>query len=130
MPVIPEVSLVAPTHELLMQRQQTYVFIAADPSIIALTPRRRFKQPSGSYVWEDLPPRPEQTFKMIPMAAGTKPTAILNGVERIADYTLLGMHDAVVDVHDWFMIGGIKYTVIEMADGHGYETKALVEAHG
>lgn len=130
MPVIPEVPLVAGSPEIAAQRRLTYAFIMADPTVIALTPRRRFKQPSGSYVWEDDPPRPEQTFKLIPMAAGTKPTTILNGVERIADYTLLGNHDAVMEVHDWFIINHQKYTVIELADGHGYETKALVEAHG
>lgn len=129
MPVLSE-PLVERIGELTVQRKLTHEFIHADPTIIALVPVTKYKQPSGSFVWADATPRPPQTFKMIPMSAGTKPTTILNGVERIADYTILGMYDAEIEVEDHFTIDGIKYTVIAIADGHDYETKALVEAHG
>lgn len=130
MPVIPEVPIVGPTPEITKQRELTYAFIQADPTLVTLTPVLRVKQPSGSYLMVDQPARPVQTFKMIPLTAGQKPTIVLNGIERIADYAMVGMHDAVVEVGDHWMMGNQKFTVIETADGHGYETKVLVEAHG
>jgi hypothetical protein len=52
-------------------------------------------------------------------------------VERVADYTLLGSHDAIMAVGDtWTGADGRRYEIIATEDGHGYQTKGLVMAHG
>jgi hypothetical protein len=113
-----------------INRELTWQYILNDPTSIILTPAVKTRQPDGSSKMVNQPPRAAQTFKLIPLIDGQKPTIVSAGVERIADYMLLGRHDAVVARDDWWLAGGKKYTVIEMAPGHGYEVKAMIEAHG
>jgi hypothetical protein len=53
-------------------------------------------------------------------------------VERIIDYTLLGMPDALVEVNDvWFLDSAPDdyFLVVAITDGHGWERKVLCERH-
>lgn len=115
-------------------RAGTVAFINQDPTVISLTPRVETKQASGASVWTDGTPREPQTFKLISQgftAHGAKRTVTLSGTERTIDYVLMGTWDAVVEVGDhWTDDNGRRFTVISLDDGHGYELKANVEAHG
>lgn len=112
-------------------RKQTQAFIATDPTSIVLIPSVRTRSASGGWTIEDGTPRPEQVFKMIPMTYQQKPTITVDGKERIVDYTLLGNWDAVMERGDhWTLPDGRRAEIIELAPGHGYETKGLVEIHG
>jgi hypothetical protein len=115
-------------------RQGTKDYIAQDPTSIALTPRVKTHTDSGSEVWEDGTPRAAQSFKLISIAftpQGTNPQITVDGVERIIGFYLLGAWDCVMEVGDhWVGSDGRRYEVIALMDGHGYETKGAVEAHG
>lgn len=129
MPVIPEIP--AGTAELDTQRALTWVYIQNDPTLITLIPQSKVKQANGSVLMVPGSPRAPQTVKLIPQIDGQKPTVNVNGVERIADLMLMARHDAEIARDDyWIGVDGRKYTVIEVAPGHGYEVKAMVEAHG
>lgn len=120
-----------PAAELAAQRRVTKAFIAADPEAITvtLTPHTRVRQPSGSYKDVDGTPRAPQRFKLSEMAFDQRPTITVAGVERLIDYHLIGPHDAIVQVGDWWMDGPTKYEVVGFTDGFGYETKAQVIRH-
>lgn len=119
---------------LAVQRAVSAEFIAQDPTTIVLIPTVRTKQPSGSWAETDGPPRPAQTFKMIPIdftAHGASLTVTQDGVERIISYVIMGEWNSVMAAGDhWTGADGRKYRIIAVMDGHGYEQKATVEAHG
>lgn len=119
---------------LVAQRQMTHNYISMDPISLALIPVKRTHTDSGGDVWEDQTPRVPQTFKLITIEAtahGHEPTTTLDGVERIVNGVLMGDWDCVMEVGDhWTGADGRRYTIIALEDGHGYEKKGLVEAHG
>jgi hypothetical protein len=117
-----------------LQRQQTLNYISMDPTEIVLIPTVVTRQASGAQLHDDGPPRAVQTFKVIPQgftAHGAKNTVTLNGKERVIDIVLMGAWDAVVEVGDhWVDNHGRRCEVISLDDGHEWEVKANVEAHG
>lgn len=122
---IPELDLMA------LQRDATHLMIEADPTTIALIPRdMTTKSRTGGQYREDMPARDPQVFKLIAMSYQEKPVVTPDGQERIINYTLLGDWDAVVEIGDHWTDGEFRYEVVSIEDGHGYETKALVERHG
>lgn len=115
-------------------RQGTIDFISIDPTTITLIPTVRVKQDDGSFVEEDGPARDPQTFKLNSIEftpQGQTVTITQDGVERIIGFYLIGAYDCIMEPGDhWVGDDGRRYTVIALMDGHGYETKGAVEAHG
>lgn len=115
-------------------RKGTTAYIAMDPTTISLIPTVKYKTDAGSEVTEDGTPRDPQTFKLISIEftpQGTNPRLTVDGVERIIGFYLLGEWDCVMEPGDhWIGADGRRYEVIAVMDGHGYETKGAVEAHG
>lgn len=112
------------------QRSVTAAFIADDPTTAILIPVSRVKTPSGGFTEVDGTPRAAQTFKMSLLAYDQRPTVTVAGVERLADYHLIGPHDMAIAVGDyWFDSEGIKYEVVGMTKGWSYMTKAILVAH-
>jgi hypothetical protein len=126
------VSFVDATRAVL--RQGTLDYIAMDPTTITLIPTVRTKQDDGSFIEEDGTPRDPQTFKLISVEftpQGQKFTITQDGIERVIGFYLLGAWDCIMQARDhWIGDDGRRYTVIALMDGHGYETKGAVEAHG
>lgn len=114
--------------ELTVQRRLTKIFIACDPTDLALTPRTRVRTPTGGWSYVDGPARPTQRFKLIRMSANQKPTTTVDGQVRIIDFTLLGLWDAQVGLYDyWRDDASHVYEVVEIVPEIGYQTKALIE---
>lgn len=120
------------TAELDAQIRNTAAFIAMDPTDIELFPQEEQITANGGRQQVTGAPRTVQTFKLIPMTFDQRPTITVGGKERIIDYHLLGLPDAVVQVNDVFFLDAFPedyYLVIAVSDGHQYETKVLVERH-
>lgn len=120
------------TAELDAQIRNTQAFIAMDPTDIELFPQEEQITANGGRQQVTGTPRTVQTFKLIPMTFDQRPTITAGGKERIIDYHLLGMPDAVVEVNDVFFLDAFPndyYLVIAVSDGHQYEKKVLVERH-
>jgi hypothetical protein len=112
------------------QIELTSAFIAADPTEVVLVPTVETITASGTKLRTVGTPRDPQTFKLIPMTFDQRPTVTADGVERIIDYTLMGMPDAVAELWDtWSTDTGDYYLVVAITDGHGYEKKLLLERH-
>lgn len=113
-----------------LQRQMTAALIADDPTTAALVPVTRTKTASGGNSETPQTPRAPQTFKLSLLAYDQRPTVTVAGVERRADYHLIGPHDMEIAVGDiWFDDEGIKYEVIGMTKGWDYMIKAIIVAH-
>jgi hypothetical protein len=118
------------TTQLEAQRAATAALIADDPTTAQFTPVTRTKTPSGGYQNVDGTPRASQTFKLSLLAYDQRPTVTVAGVERIADYHLIGPHDLVIAVGDWWVDGeGTRFEVLGFTEGWGYMTKAIVQRH-
>lgn len=116
--------------QLDVQRQVTAAFIADDPTTAQLIPVTRTPQPNGGYQDVDGTPRAPQTFKMSLLAYDQRPTITIAGVERVADYHLIGPHDMAIAVGDyWVDSAGTKFEVIGLTEGWDYMTKAFVLRH-
>jgi hypothetical protein len=126
------VSFVDATRAVL--RQGTIDYISMDPTDIVLIPLVRTRQDDGSFIEEDGPPRASQTFKLISIEftpQGQTVSLVVDGIERIIGFYLMGAWDCVMRPGDhWVGDDGRRYSVIALMDGHGYETKGAVEAHG
>lgn len=129
----PPVSIWSLTEELRVNRVNTTAFIAAEPLTISLQTRGRERTPSGAYAAPAASERPPQTFKLIMQspAGGSIEQRTEDGTERQVDYILLGEWDAEVEVGDyWDDEFGQRWEVVAMVPRNGYETRAVVEAHG
>lgn len=118
--------------EIAAQTRNTQAFIAMDPTVIELFPQEEQITSTGGRTMVTGTSRGDQTFKLIPMTFDQRPTITAGGKERIIDYHLLGMPDAVVLVNDVFFLDDFPddyFLVIAVSDGHQYETKVLVERH-
>ena len=119
--------------ELRTQRKNTKAFIDADPLRLTLTPRGSVRTSSGAYAQEAQPERPLQTFKLIMQspAGSSIEQRTEDGTERQVDYILLGEWDAEVQPGDyWNDESGQRWEVKAIVPRNGYETRAVVEAHG
>ena len=111
-------------------RAGTAAFIADDPTTAQLIPVTRVSQPNGGYQEQPGTPRVPQTFKLSLLAYDQRPTITIAGVERIADYHIIGPHDMAIAVGDyWVDAAGTRYDVISLVEGWDYETKAIVSRH-
>jgi hypothetical protein len=118
------------TTTLEAQRGVTAAFIADDPTTAILTPTTRTKTASGGYEDVDGAPRDPQTFKMSLLGYDQRPTVTVAGVERVADYHLIGPHDMAIEVGDyWIDDEGTRYDVVGFTEGWDYMTKAFVSRH-
>lgn len=118
--------------EIEAARRITKAFIDASPTVISLVPQQETITAGGGRKLEAGTPRPEQTFKLIPMTFDQRPTVTLGGVERIISYTLLGEWDSQAGIWDTFTLvdqPNEYYLVVAIADGYGYEKKLLCERH-
>lgn len=119
--------------ELTIMRKLTIMMIKTNPIAIALIPEIQVRKENGTLSYEDGLARPIQIFRLIPMSYQTKPTQIVDGVERVVDYTLLGRWDAQMERGDhWIGADGKRYRIIELVPymPYAYETKGLIECHG
>lgn len=113
-----------------MQRNMTAVLIADDPTTAQLIPVARVAQPNGGFQEVPGTPRAAQTFKLSLLAYDQRPTITQAGVERIADYHLIGPWDMAIEVGDyWFDAQGTRYDVVGLTEGWDYETKAFISRH-
>jgi hypothetical protein len=116
------------TTPLAVNQAMTAAFIADSPTAVILTPQAVLVEANGARKLVPQSPRAEQTFKLIPMTFDQRPTLLIDGVERIISYTLLGTHDSIMEVWDtWTGADGSTYLIVAMAEGFGYEKKGLVE---
>lgn len=129
----PPIPVWALTEELRINRINTAAFIAADPLTLTLQVRGSARTPSGAFAHERQAERSPQTFKLIMQspAGGSIEQRTEDGTERQVDYILLGEWDAAVDVGDyWFGDDGSHWEVKAIVPRNGYETRAVIEAHG
>ena len=116
--------------QLDVQRRVTAAFIVDDPTTAQLIPVTRVAQPNGGFKETSGTPRLAQTFKLSLLAYDQRPTITVAGVERIADYHLIGPHDMQIEVGDYWMDdSGTRFDVIGFTEGWGYMTKAFISRH-
>jgi hypothetical protein len=119
--------------ELRVNRFNTIAFIAAEPLVLTLSVRGSARTPSGAYGRERQAERPAQTFRLLLQspAGGRIEQRTADGTERQVDFVLLGRWDAEIDVSDyWDDELGQRWEVTSLIPSNGYETRAVVEAHG
>lgn len=115
---------------LTAQRRATAAFIADDPTTAALIPVSRVATSGGGFTETVGTTRVLQTFKLSLLAYDQRPTITVAGVERVIDYHLIGPHDMVIQVGDyWIDDAGTHYDVVGFSEGWDYETKAFVSRH-
>lgn len=118
------------TTTLEAQRAVTAAFIADDPTTAALTPVSRVATATGGFEEQEGAPRAPQTFKMSLMAFDAQPTITVAGVERLISYHLIGPHDMLIAVGDYWIDGdGTRWDVVGFTEGWNYMTKALISRH-
>lgn len=117
--------------ELAVDRRNTAAFIAADPTILRLTPRVRTKSSTGGFVWDEQPPRPAQTFKIVESNSRAQTaTRVIGGTQHEVEFTLLGHWDAIIGENDIFEHDGREWEVIALDHFNGYEQRAAVIRFG
>lgn len=119
--------------ELKYQRLNTRAFIATKPSSLILVPIIRTKTASMGHRDTEGEPRDPQTFRIIELGANTAPPIIqlTDGQQREADFWLLGEHDAVCEINDfWVAEDGRVWEVGDIVRDNGYEMRALVSERG
>lgn len=119
--------------ELRINRANTRDFISHRATEIILTPRDKLDTPSGGYKYQDGPPRPPQTFRIIELGTSSTPPVITltDGNQREAEFWLLGEWDAQVAVDDyWTAPDGREWLVGDLVRDNNYETRALVVERG
>lgn len=129
----PQIPIWGLTEELRINRVNTLAFIAADPLSLTLQVRSAVRTPSGAYSRERQSERPAQQFKLIMQspAGGSIEQRTEDGTERQVDYILLGAWDAEIEVGDYWDDGfGQRWEVRAIVPRNGYETRAVIEAHG
>ena len=129
----PPIPVWALTEELKVNRANTRAFIASDPLTLTLQVRGSARTPSGAFAHERQSERPPQTFKLIMQspAGGSIEQRTEDGTERQVDYILLGEWDAEIEPGDyWDDEFGQRWEVKAIVPRNGYETRAVVEAHG
>lgn len=112
------------------QRRMTAALIADDPTTAALIPVTRGTTPTGGYADVDGAPRAAQTFKLSLLAYDQRPTVTVAGVERLADFHLIGPYDMDIEVGDhWVDVEGTRFEVVALTEGWEWMVKAIVIRH-
>lgn len=115
------------------QRRITKKFIDLIPSTIVLTPSNKVKKPSGGTSFTDGAPKAPLTVTFIETSAQggwPKPTATLDGVERVAEMQIVAEWGAPIAVRDHFFHQGKQWEIIGVFFDNQYETRALVSSRG
>lgn len=118
------------TVELAIHRSGTKRFIDSDPTEIVLTPRTS-QMVAGTKKFIDGVPRAEQRFKVI--WAGDNGIVRIPGQEggvRRFDFIIVGEHDAIVAINDFWKNGDQEFTIEYVFPSLGYEVKAGGVSHG
>lgn len=136
MPVIPQITPSPSAKELEVQRLNTTAFIAANPSLIILTPRSRNKTGSGA-TWVQHAPRVAQVVRLIDQTASAAPetagasTQSGDGFQRKQQHQLLLPYDGEVGMYDfWIDAEGVRWEVSGILPANGYEVRAEVTRLG
>lgn len=108
--------------ELTLHRQGTLDFINADPTWITLVPYVEQKV-NGTLRFAAGPPRIEQKFKLIWAGENGIIRQTPNGSRRF-DFILVGQHDAIVDIADFWKIIHQEFRIEYVFPSNGYEVKA------
>ncbi len=121
--------------EVLVNRRNTSVFIAARPTSIALIPLNRSKTASGGTAEFDAQPRSAQTFRLVEQTtnAGNAPGRLPagDGHQMRVTWQILGEWDAVMAKGDhWTDEAGAGYRIEELLPYNGYERRGRVVAYG
>lgn len=122
--------------ELDINRKNTLAFIAAKPSTLALTARTKEDTPGGGWKWVVADnPREPQTMRIIEMGTQVTPPIITltNGKQREVEFWLLGAHDAVMEIGDFWVATDGTQRVWEVGDivrSNDYEVRGLVAERG
>lgn len=115
--------------ELKALRVGTIAFIAANPTDLALIPRKRIKTGTGT-TFQDQPARKVQRLCLIDQSSARSPQPGLiqtsDGRERLVDFILLGTHDAVVELWDYWVDASGTWEVAQLFPANGYEVRAAV----
>lgn len=120
--------------ELEVNQRNTKAFIDANP--VELVLRTRIRTNTGSGVKEEEgPQRDPQIFRLIDQTrtSGPEPGTVQanDGVQRKIEYQLLGVHDAVIGLYDfWVDSAGIRFEVADLIPFNGYEVRAQVIRYG
>lgn len=120
--------------ELRLQRKNTKAFIDANYIDIMLIPRVMVNSGKGQLL-EDQAARPSQRLRLIDQTRtnGPEPGTVIaaDGQQRKAEFQLLGEHDAVMGVFDyWRDTNGIRYEVVNLIHNNSYEVRAQVVRYG
>ena len=116
--------------ELKLHRIGTKRFIDSDPSEVILTPRTP-QIVAGTKRFVDGVPRAKQRFKIV--WAGDNGIVRIPGQEggvRRFDFIIVGEHDAIVDINDFWKVGNQEFTIEYVFPSLGYEVKAGGVSHG
>ena len=114
-------------------RRGTKAFIGNDPTVLELVPGQAVatEKASGGYDYGDGVKRSPQTFKIIGQNNDSSAKSDSEGATKVSrTYILLGEHDSIAEVGDWWTDGGNRYTVIELLVANDYERKWLVDSQG
>ena len=125
-PVLPQ------TDQLVTNRNLTHWFITQDPTNITFIPREEVKSGSGGKTWQDLPPRPEQTVKLIyPFGQSDGAVPTIDGQERKYAFIVVGEWNATIHTNDfWEDPDGQFWIVTGLSPYNGYEVKAMISSFG
>ena len=107
-------------------RASTAAFIADDPTIVVLTPYGRTKTATGGFIDAPGTPRIPQIVKLVLLSSDQRPTVTVAGVDRQADYHLVGPHDMAIAVGDRWIDQGTEWEILGFTEGWDYMTKAFV----
>lgn len=111
-------------------RVTTAAFIADDPTIITLTTSSRVKTASGGYADIAGVVREPQVVKLVQLNHDQRPTITVSGVERVADFHVVGHHTLAIAVGDtWVDDQGTTWEVIGFSEGWDHMTKAFAGRH-
>ena len=113
-------------------RKAVDTLIKVDPRTVVLTPHEKVDKGGGAFDYEEGRPRAAQTFSITPEKVDVDAsTTSLGGAEAPRwTYTLIGRHDAAVEVGDTWSDGNTLYRVVSLAPKSDYQVSATVVAFG
>lgn len=113
-------------------RKAIDTLIKADPRTVVLTPHEKVDKGGGAFDYEDGRPRAAQTFSITPenVTADTTNTSLGGAEAPRWTYSLIGRHDAVVEVGDTWQDGNTLYRVVSLSPKSDYQVQATVVAFG
>lgn len=112
--------------EIAIHRKNTKRFIDADPTPVTLIPRGKKVYVDGTATFVQEPARPEQICKIIwqwDNGVNREISQSTSGSRRF-DFVILGTHDAVIEIGDYWVVGEQTYVVEYVFPFNDYEVKA------